>query len=158
MQSIRILGTGSYVLVGTDKAMEETWGSTCHGAGRALSRTAAVKQARGRRIDRELAGRGVVAMATSRRGLAEEQPQAYKDVDSVVNVVHQAGLSRKVCRLRPVGGSRHRRGTILGRHGLAARTSRSGSPANRCRQSRSVARSPPRRTTTRCSCTRARRT
>jgi tRNA-splicing ligase RtcB len=68
-----------------------------------MSRTAAVKAARGRRIDRELAESGVVARARSRRGLAEEQPAAYKDVDAVVEVVHSAGLSKKVARLRPLG-------------------------------------------------------
>ena len=68
-----------------------------------MSRTAAVKASRGRRIDRELAQRGVVARARSWRGLAEEQPDAYKDVDQVVDVVHRAGLSRKVARMRPIG-------------------------------------------------------
>jgi len=83
--------------------MELSFGTACHGAGRRLSRTAAVKQAHGRRIDQELREKGVVAMAQSRRGLAEEQPDAYKNVDAVVNVVHEAGLARKVARLRPIG-------------------------------------------------------
>jgi tRNA-splicing ligase RtcB len=97
------MGRASWVLVGQPGSMEKTFGTTCHGAGRAMSRTAAVKASKGRRIDRELAERGVVARARSWRGLAEEQPDAYKDVDLVVDVVHRAGLSRKVARLRPIG-------------------------------------------------------
>jgi len=97
------MGTASYVLVGTDAAMAETFGSTCHGAGRTLSRKAAIRSARGRRIDKELAARGVIARARGRHGLAEEQPDAYKDVDEVVNTVHVAGLSRRVARLKPMG-------------------------------------------------------
>ena len=97
------MGRASWVLVGQQGSMEKTFGTTCHGAGRAMSRTAAVKASRGRRIDRELAERGVVARARSWRGLAEEQPDAYKDVDLVVDVVHRAGLSRKVARMRPIG-------------------------------------------------------
>ena len=68
-----------------------------------MSRTAAVKAAQGRRIDRELFSKGIVAKARSWKGLAEEQPDAYKDVDLVVEVVHQAGLARKVARMRPIG-------------------------------------------------------
>lgn len=97
------MGRASWVLVGQPGSMEQTFGTTCHGAGRTMSRTAAVKNAGGRRIDKELEARGVIARAQSRRGLAEEQPSAYKDVDLVVDVVHRAGLSRKVARLRPVG-------------------------------------------------------
>jgi len=97
------MGRASWVLVGQPGSMEKTFGTTCHGAGRAMSRTAAVKASKGRRIDRELAERGVVARARSWRGLAEEQPDAYKDVDQVVDVVHRAGLSRKVARMRPIG-------------------------------------------------------
>jgi tRNA-splicing ligase RtcB len=97
------MGRASWVLAGQPASMEKTFGTTCHGAGRAMSRTAAVKASKGRRIDRELAQRGVVARARSWRGLAEEQPDAYKDVDLVVDVVHRAGLSRKVARLRPIG-------------------------------------------------------
>jgi tRNA-splicing ligase RtcB len=97
------MGRASWVLVGQPGSMEKTFGTTCHGAGRAMSRTAAVKDAAGRRIDRELEARGVIARAQSRKGLAEEQPRAYKNVDDVVEVVHQAGLSRKVARLRPIG-------------------------------------------------------
>lgn len=97
------MGRASWVLLGQPGALAKTFGTTCHGAGRALSRTSAVQHAKGRRIDQELARAGVIARAHSLRGLAEEQPEAYKDVDLVVDVVHQAGLSSKVCRLRPVG-------------------------------------------------------
>ena len=97
------MGRASWVLVGGPQAMARSFGTTCHGAGRALSRTAAVKAAKGRDVRAELAARGIVARATSRRGLDEEQPDAYKDVDRVVEVVHRAGLSRKVARLRPLG-------------------------------------------------------
>ncbi len=97
------MGRYSYVLVGTEAAMRETFGSTCHGAGRLLSRTAAVKAARGRRIDRELAALGVIARSTGRDALAEEMPEAYKDVKDVVDVVHRFGISTRVARLRPIG-------------------------------------------------------
>jgi len=97
------MGRYSFLLVGTDAAMRETFGSTCHGAGRVLSRTAAVKAARGRRIADELAARGIVARATGRDALAEEMPEAYKDVRDVVDVVHNFGISTKVARLRPIG-------------------------------------------------------
>jgi tRNA-splicing ligase RtcB len=97
------MGRASWVLVGQPGSMEQTFGTCCHGAGRVLSRTAAVKQSQGRRIDKELAGQGVIARARSWKGLAEEQPAAYKDVDLVVEVVHRAGLAAKVARLRPIG-------------------------------------------------------
>jgi tRNA-splicing ligase RtcB len=97
------MGRASWVLVGQAGSMAKTFGTTCHGAGRAMSRTAAVADAAGRRIDKELEARGVIARAQSRRGLAEEQPKAYKNVDEVVEVVHNAGLSRKVARMRPIG-------------------------------------------------------
>jgi tRNA-splicing ligase RtcB (3'-phosphate/5'-hydroxy nucleic acid ligase) len=97
------MGRASWVLVGQPGSMEKTFGTTCHGAGRAMSRTAAVKDAGGRRIDKELEARGVIARAGSRKGLAEEQPKAYKNVDEVVEVVHRAGLSKKVARMRPIG-------------------------------------------------------
>ena len=97
------MGRASWVLVGRQASMEQTFGTTCHGAGRAMSRTAAVKHAQGRRIDKELASRGVIARAQSWKGLAEEQPDAYKDVNLVVDVVHKAGLSQKVARMRPIG-------------------------------------------------------
>ena len=96
------MGRASYVLVGTDKAMAETFGSSCHGAGRVLSRKAATKKARGRHIDDELKGRGVIVRAHGRGTLAEEMPEAYKDVGVVVEVIHGAGIARKVARLRPL--------------------------------------------------------
>ncbi|MBY0522567.1 MAG: RtcB family protein [Gemmataceae bacterium] len=97
------MGRASWVLTGQLGSMEKTFGTTCHGAGRAMSRTAALKDAAGRRIDKELLSRGVIAMAQSHKGLAEEQPKAYKNVDDVVDVVHRAGLSHKVARMRPIG-------------------------------------------------------
>jgi tRNA-splicing ligase RtcB len=97
------MGRYSFVLVGTPTAMKETFGSTCHGAGRVMSRTAAVKTARGRRLVEELAQRGVVARAAGHQSLAEEMPEAYKDVREVVDVVHGFGISTRVARLRPLG-------------------------------------------------------
>jgi tRNA-splicing ligase RtcB (3'-phosphate/5'-hydroxy nucleic acid ligase) len=96
------MGRYSYLLIGTEAAMRETFGSTCHGAGRLMSRTAAVKAARGRRIGDELRQRGVLARATGRDALAEEMPEAYKDVQDVVDVVHRFGISTRVVRLRPL--------------------------------------------------------
>jgi tRNA-splicing ligase RtcB len=96
------MGRYSFVLLGTEAAMRETFGSTCHGAGRVMSRTAAVKAARGRSIARELEARGVLARATGRDALAEEMPEAYKDVKDVVDVVHRFGISTRVARLRPL--------------------------------------------------------
>ncbi len=97
------MGTASYVLVGTAGAMKQTFGSTCHGAGRVMSRKAAIRAAAGRRIDAELAAAGIFARARGRSGLDEEQPDAYKDIHNVVDVVVAAGLARKVARLKPMG-------------------------------------------------------
>jgi tRNA-splicing ligase RtcB (3'-phosphate/5'-hydroxy nucleic acid ligase) len=97
------MGRASWVLVGQPGSMERTFGTTCHGAGRAMSRTAAIKDAAGRRIDKELEALGIIARAQSHKGLAEEQPRAYKNVDDVVEVVDAAGLSKKVARMRPLG-------------------------------------------------------
>ena len=97
------MGTASWVLAGLPGSMEQSFGTTCHGAGRMMSRTAAVRLAAGRRIDKELDALGIIARARGHKGLAEEQPAAYKDVDQVVEVVDRAGISRKVARLRPVG-------------------------------------------------------
>ena len=97
------MGRASYVLVGTDKGMRESFGSTCHGAGRAMSRNQAMRVAKGRAIWREMEDRGIIVRATGRSTLAEEMPEAYKDVSNVVDVVHNAGLSKKVARLRPLG-------------------------------------------------------
>ncbi len=96
------MGRCSYVLVGAEGAMEQTFGSSCHGAGRRLSRTKARQAAKGRSILRELAERGVTVRSTSKRGIAEELPEAYKDVGDVVDVVAGAGIARKVARLVPL--------------------------------------------------------
>jgi tRNA-splicing ligase RtcB (3'-phosphate/5'-hydroxy nucleic acid ligase) len=96
------MGTASYVLVGTREAMEETFGTTCHGAGRTMSRTAAKKQIHGGTLRDELEARGIHVRAGSMAGLAEEAPAAYKDVDAVIEVVHGAHLAHKVARLRPL--------------------------------------------------------
>ncbi len=96
------MGTASYVLVGTQRAMEIAFGSTCHGAGRVMSRTQALKKIWGADLKRELEEQGIVVRAGSTKGLAEEAPAAYKDVSQVVEVVHGAGLARKVARLRPL--------------------------------------------------------
>ncbi len=97
------MGTASYVLVGTDRAMEETFGTVCHGAGRAMSRTAA-KRGRDARVEtKKLEDQGIILRSETRDGILEEVPEAYKDIDAVVDVVHNAGLARKVARLRPIG-------------------------------------------------------
>jgi tRNA-splicing ligase RtcB len=97
------MGRASWVLAGMQGSMDKTFGTTCHGAGRAMSRTASLKHAAGRHIDKELEALGIIARSQSKKGLAEEQPAAYKNVDDVVEVVHEAGLSRKVARMRPIG-------------------------------------------------------
>ena len=96
------MGTASYVLVGAEGAMAQTFGSCCHGAGRVLSRAEAKRQVRGEQLRGELARDGIVVRAGSLGGLAEEAPQAYKDVDQVVAVVEAAGLARIVARLEPL--------------------------------------------------------
>jgi tRNA-splicing ligase RtcB len=97
------MGTASFVLAGEPGSMERSFGTTCHGAGRRLSRTAARKQVSGRDLRRELEARGIVVRCPSVKGLAEEAPLAYKDVDRVVSVVERAGLARRVVRLVPIG-------------------------------------------------------
>lgn len=97
------MGRCSYLLVGRQAAMGLSFGSACHGAGRLMSRTAAVAAARGRSIKQELQSQGIYALSHDRRGLDEEQPAAYKFVGDVVEVVHRAGLAAKVCRMRPMG-------------------------------------------------------
>ena len=96
------MGTASYVMAGTQHAMAETFGSTCHGAGRVLSRKAAVKASRGRRLREELEKKGIFVRATGKLTMAEEMPEAYKDVTEVVRAAHGSGISRKVARLRPI--------------------------------------------------------
>ncbi len=95
------MGTASYVLVGTEQAMTTSFGSCCHGAGRMMSRHAAKRSIHGKTLYEELMRQGVHIQAGSMVGLAEEAPHAYKDIDNVVNVVHDAGIARKVARLRP---------------------------------------------------------
>lgn len=97
------MGRYSYVLVGEARGMEETFGSTCHGAGRVLSRHQAMKAAKGRSVIKELADRGIIVRGASRGTIAEEISEAYKDVDEVVEVVQGAGISRKVAKLHPMG-------------------------------------------------------
>lgn len=97
------MGRVSFVLVGLPKAMEETFGSTCHGAGRLLSRNQAIKQAKGRSIKQELAEKGIIVRSAGKETLAEEMPDAYKNVSNVVDVVHNAGIAKKVVKLRPMG-------------------------------------------------------
>jgi tRNA-splicing ligase RtcB len=97
------MGRYSYVLVGTQQAMVETFGSTCHGAGRVMSRTKAKKVARGRAIVRELEDQGITVRSAGKATVQEEIPEAYKDVSQVVEVVSGAGISRKVAKLRPMG-------------------------------------------------------
>ncbi|MBK5100596.1 MAG: RtcB family protein, partial [Desulfobacteraceae bacterium] len=97
------MGTYSYVLAGAEEAMKQSFGSTCHGAGRVLSRTQATKRAKGRAIHRELEDKGIFVQARGKRTLKEEMPEAYKDISQVVEVVHEAGLAHKVARLKPLG-------------------------------------------------------
>jgi tRNA-splicing ligase RtcB len=97
------MGTASYVLAGADESATRSFGSCCHGAGRAMSRGAAKRAVSGAELRRTLEAQGIVVRSPSNTGLAEEAPLAYKDVDRVVNVVEQAGLARKVARLRPLG-------------------------------------------------------
>jgi tRNA-splicing ligase RtcB len=97
------MGTASYVLAGRQGSMERSFGTVCHGAGRRMSRTAAKKQVEGADLRRELEAQGIAVRAASSRGLAEEAPLAYKDVDAVVRVVERAGLAGRVARLRPIG-------------------------------------------------------
>jgi len=97
------MGRYSYVLVGTEGAMEETFGSTCHGAGRRLSRHQAKKVAKGRAIVRELEDQGIYVRGAGKGTISEEISEAYKDVSDVVNVVHRAGIGKKVAKLRPMG-------------------------------------------------------
>jgi tRNA-splicing ligase RtcB len=97
------MGTASWVLVGTQQAMDESWGSVCHGAGRAMSRTRARKHTRAEEVMARLSEQGIHVQAGSKRGLCEEAPQAYKDVECVVETVVGAGLARRVAHLRPLG-------------------------------------------------------
>jgi tRNA-splicing ligase RtcB len=97
------MGRYSYVLVGTEKAFRDTFGSTCHGAGRVMSRHEAKRTAKGRAIVRELEDKGIIVRSAGRATLVEEISEAYKDVTDVVDVVHHAGISTKVVKLVPMG-------------------------------------------------------
>jgi len=97
------MGRNSYLLVGTQKAMDETFGSTCHGAGRLKSRSAALKAIRTDILLKELNSKGIIVKTSGRNTLAEEAPSAYKDVNDVVDVVHNAGIGKGVCRMWPLG-------------------------------------------------------
>jgi tRNA-splicing ligase RtcB len=97
------MGTASYVLAGTDRAMAESFGSTCHGAGRVMSRTEATKRFHGEKIKADLLQQGIFVQAASKKVVAEEAPQAYKDVDDVVTIADGAGISKKVAKLKPLG-------------------------------------------------------
>jgi len=95
------MGTSSYVLVGTEKS-KEAWYTVCHGAGRRMSRREAVRRISGHEVVKQLKLKGIIVKCWSFRGIAEEAPLAYKDIDNVVEVVHNAGLARKVARLKPL--------------------------------------------------------
>jgi tRNA-splicing ligase RtcB len=96
------MGTGSHVLVGTATSERRAYSSACHGAGRRMSRHQALKRWQGRQVVDQLAERGILVRSHSARGVAEEAPGAYKDVDAVVDAAEQAGLARKVAKLAPV--------------------------------------------------------
>ena len=97
------MGTASWVLVGAEGAMQETFGTTCHGAGRVMSRTAARKSAYAANAKQRLEEQGIIVRSETRDGITEEIPEAYKDVDEVIDVVHNAGLAKRVARLKPIG-------------------------------------------------------
>ncbi len=97
------MGAGSFVLVGTERTMKEAFGSTCHGAGRTMSREAAIRKYRVNQVCQELESRGIYVRSSTKDGIVEEAPGAYKDIDHVVSVVEGAGLSKKVARLWPIG-------------------------------------------------------
>jgi tRNA-splicing ligase RtcB len=97
------MGTCSYILVGTERAMRETFGSTCHGAGRSMSRHAAKKDITAEQLIHDLKQKGILVRGASKSGLTEEKPEAYKDVSEVVDVVHNAGISLKVAMMVPMG-------------------------------------------------------
>jgi tRNA-splicing ligase RtcB len=97
------MGTASYLLTGEQKAMEQTFGSTCHGAGRVMSRTKARTEINANELRERLRKMGIVAEARSTKGLVEEAPEAYKDIDEVIDVVALAGIARRVARFVPIG-------------------------------------------------------
>ncbi|MBI4778756.1 RtcB family protein [Candidatus Desantisbacteria bacterium] len=97
------MGRASYVLVGTQLGMDEAFGTACHGAGRIMSRTRAIKEGKGRSIARELADKGIIVRSSGKETLSEEMPEAYKDVNVVVNILSSAGIAKKVAKIRPLG-------------------------------------------------------
>jgi tRNA-splicing ligase RtcB len=97
------MGRNSYLLVGTEKAMTETFGTTCHGAGRLKSRHEAQRSVDYHQLLKELDAKGITVMATGHGTIVEEAPSVYKDVNEVVDVVHQAGIAKRVCRMKPMG-------------------------------------------------------
>ena len=97
------MGTASYILKGTETSMQKTFGSSAHGAGRAMSRHGALRQFRGDQIQKELADKGITAKSPSPKSLAEEAPKAYKDVENVIATVHNSGISLKIVRVEPMG-------------------------------------------------------
>jgi tRNA-splicing ligase RtcB len=97
------MGTYSFVLAGAPNALDLSFGSSCHGAGRIMSRSKAIKTAQGRSIYQELEHKGIFVQSRDKKTLMEEMPEAYKDVSNVVEVVHKTGLANKVARLRPLG-------------------------------------------------------
>lgn len=96
------MGTCSYVLTGTERGMADTWGSTCHGAGRAKSRAGSRRQMDYTEVLDELQAKGIAIRVASPKLVMEESPESYKDVNAVVDTCHQAGISNKVVRLRPI--------------------------------------------------------
>jgi tRNA-splicing ligase RtcB len=97
------MGSASYVLAGTEQAMKETFGSSCHGAGRLMSRTRSIKEHPVDSVFAQMEHRGIYLRAKSRRCVAEEAPGAYKNVQSVVDIADRAGFARTVAKLRPLG-------------------------------------------------------
>jgi tRNA-splicing ligase RtcB len=97
------MGTASYLLEGTEKAMQQTFGSSCHGSGRRMSRHKALKHFSGKEVKQKLESRGILTRSPGFKGLAEETPEAYKDVDEVVNSVVDYGINIKVARFKPMG-------------------------------------------------------
>jgi tRNA-splicing ligase RtcB (3'-phosphate/5'-hydroxy nucleic acid ligase) len=96
------MGTCSYLMLGTQDAMNQTFGTTCHGAGRALSRKAASQNYTASAVVQQLEEKGIAIMASGHSTIAEEAPGAYKNIDDVISAVHGAGISKKVCRMRPL--------------------------------------------------------
>jgi tRNA-splicing ligase RtcB (3'-phosphate/5'-hydroxy nucleic acid ligase) len=97
------IGTDSYILLGTQKGLESSFSSSCHGAGRVLSRHKAIKNAAGRSISSELQDIGIIARAVSKKTLVEEMPEAYKNIDKIVDVMQGTGITEKIARLSPLG-------------------------------------------------------